>query len=113
MNCGDLWKAAVETQASKAWTEKPATVTPIPTAVTVALPLVKEFDGCQLTAYTDPETGGEPWTIGWGSTSDCDGWPIREGDRISQELAVTQLAGRLGGTGGPGRSASPSTRTSR
>jgi hypothetical protein len=45
-----------------------ATAADIPAAVAVALPLVKEFEGCQLTAYPDPETGAEPWTIGWGST---------------------------------------------
>jgi hypothetical protein len=60
----------------------------IPAAVAVALPLVKEFEGCRLTAYPDPETGGAPWTIGWGSTWDSQGRPFREGDRISQEQAV-------------------------
>jgi GH24 family phage-related lysozyme (muramidase) len=61
----------------------------------VALPLVKEFEGCRLEAYPDPETGGEPWTIGWGSTTYGDGSPVKQGDRISQELADALLAGRL------------------
>ncbi len=91
----DLWKAAVETKAPQAWPEKPATTTEIPAAVAVALPLVKEFEGCRLTAYPDPETGGEPWTIGWGSTVYDDGAPVKRGDRISQELANALLAGRL------------------
>ena len=37
--------------------------------------LVEEFEGCaekqadgSFKAYPDPGTGGEPWTIGWGST---------------------------------------------
>lgn len=37
--------------------------------------LVQEFEGCaqkqpdgNFKAYPDPGTGGEPWTIGWGST---------------------------------------------
>lgn len=30
--------------------------------------LVQEFEGCKLEAYPDPGTGGEPFTIGWGST---------------------------------------------
>jgi GH24 family phage-related lysozyme (muramidase) len=81
----DLWKAAVETKAT----------TEIPAAVVVALPLVKEFEGCKLTAYPDPETGGEPWTIGWGSTTYGDGAAVKRGDRISQELADALLAGRL------------------
>ena len=67
----------------------------IPAAVAVALPLVKEFEGCRLTAYPDPETGGEPWTIGWGSTRDSQGRPFKEGDRISQEQADALLRSRL------------------
>jgi GH24 family phage-related lysozyme (muramidase) len=101
----DLWKAAVETKAPKAqapearapqaWPEKTATITALPPAVAVALPLVKEFEGCKLTAYPDPETGAEPWTIGWGSTAYADGRLVRKGDRISQELADALLTGRL------------------
>lgn len=30
--------------------------------------LIKQFEGCKLAAYPDPATGGDPWTIGWGST---------------------------------------------
>ncbi|NQW40136.1 MAG: glycoside hydrolase family protein [Cyanobacteria bacterium] len=90
----DLWKAAVETKAPQAWPENPATTIEIP-AVAVALPLVKEFEGCRLTAYPDPESGAEPWTIGWGSTSYDDGAPVSRGDRISQALADALLAGRL------------------
>lgn len=37
--------------------------------------LIKEFEGCaklrpdgRYSAYPDPGSGGEPWTIGWGST---------------------------------------------
>jgi GH24 family phage-related lysozyme (muramidase) len=67
----------------------------IPAAVAVALPLVKEFEGCRLTAYPDPETGGEPWTIGWGSTTYKNGAPVKAGDTISQELADALLEGRL------------------
>ena len=96
----DLWKTAVatkapEAQAPQAWPEKTATVTALPPAVAVALPLVKEFEGCKLSAYPDPETGAEPWTIGWGSTAYGDGAPVNQGDRISQELADALLAGRL------------------
>jgi GH24 family phage-related lysozyme (muramidase) len=36
--------------------------------LTPCLAIVKEFEGCKLTAYPDPGTGGDPWTIGWGST---------------------------------------------
>ena len=57
----------------------PAPVADIPAAVAVALPLVKEFEGCRLTAYPDPESGGDPWTIGWGSTRDSQGRPVQGG----------------------------------
>ena len=32
------------------------------------LDLIKEFEGLELTAYPDPGTGGDPWTIGYGHT---------------------------------------------
>lgn len=79
----------------QAWPEKPATTIEFPVAVEVALPLIKEFEGCRLTAYPDPETGGKPWTIGRGSNVYDDGAPVKRGDRISQELADALLAGRL------------------
>jgi GH24 family phage-related lysozyme (muramidase) len=63
--------------------------------VAVALPLVKEFEGCRLTAYPDPETGGDPWTIGWGSTIHANGEPVRFGDTITQAEADALLALRL------------------
>ena len=30
--------------------------------------LIKRFEGCDLEAYPDPKTNGEPWTCGWGAT---------------------------------------------
>lgn len=30
--------------------------------------LVCHYEGCRLTSYPDPATGGDPWTIGYGST---------------------------------------------
>lgn len=41
----------------------------------LAASLIKPFEGCKLTAYPDPATGGDPWTIGWGAT----GPDIRKG----------------------------------
>ena len=32
------------------------------------LALLRQFEGCRLRAYPDPLSGGDPWTIGWGST---------------------------------------------
>jgi lysozyme len=32
------------------------------------LNLIKSFEGCELEAYPDPGSGGDPWTIGFGHT---------------------------------------------
>lgn len=61
--------------------------------------LVQQFEGCAkkqadgtFAAYPDPGTGGDPWTIGWGST----GPDIKTGlvwtqqqcdDRLEQDIA--------------------------
>jgi len=52
------------------------------------LDLIKSFEQCRLTAYADPGTGGEPYTIGWGHT----GHGIYLGMQISQEQADLWLA---------------------
>ncbi|ELU9340735.1 lysozyme [Salmonella enterica] len=49
--------------------------------------LIKEFEGCSLTAYPDPGTGGEPWTIGYGWTHSVDGKPVKPGMMIDQVTA--------------------------
>ena len=60
-------------------------------AAKLALPLIKEFEGCRLEAYPDPETGGDPWTIGWGATRHFDGAPVKRGDVITQAVADEML----------------------
>jgi GH24 family phage-related lysozyme (muramidase) len=78
------------------WKGKPKNPDPakpsLSAAVAAALPLIKEFEGCSLVAYPDPETGGKPWTIGWGSTTDLLGMPFKGGDRVSQEQADDLLS---------------------
>ncbi|WP_049047702.1 lysozyme [Klebsiella aerogenes] len=49
--------------------------------------LIKDFEGCRLTAYPDPGTGGAPWTIGCGWTLPVDGKPVRPGMTIDQATA--------------------------
>ena len=79
-----------------------------PSAACVSL--VQQFEGCatrqsdgSFKAYPDPGSGGDPWTIGWGSTgadikpgvvwsqSQCD-------DRLSRDLTTfaTKVATLLG-----------------
>lgn len=50
--------------------------------------LIKEFEGCRLTAYQD-SVG--VWTIGYGWTQPVDGKPVRAGMTIKQETAERLL----------------------
>lgn len=50
--------------------------------------LIHEFESCRLHAYPDPGSkDGKPWTIGWGSTTDEWGKPIKPGAVWTQERA--------------------------
>lgn len=57
-------------------------------AIKAALKLIMEFEGCELRAYPDPGTGGDPITIGWGAT----GPDIRLGLVWTQRQADTRLS---------------------
>lgn len=59
------------------------------------LALIKEFEGYhrdlgdgRVAAYPDPASGGDPWTIGWGST----GPDIRRGTIWTREQAEQRFA---------------------
>jgi len=56
-----------------------------------AITLIKQFEGCELTSYPDPLTGGKPWTIGWGSTRKLDGSAISPGEKITLAEAESLL----------------------
>lgn len=58
------------------------------TPIDVAVKLVKEFEGLELTAYPDPGTGADPWTIGYGAT----GPGIKKGVVWTQAMADARLA---------------------
>lgn len=60
-----------------------------------ALALIKQFEGCELTAYPDPGTGGKPFTIGWGSTTDGQGNAIAPGTKWTQPQADQRLASHV------------------
>ena len=49
----------------------------------VGLELIRKYEGCKLSAYADPGTGGAPWTIGYGHT----GHDVYPGLHITQEQA--------------------------
>lgn len=50
----------------------------------LGIAIIKEFEGCRLTAYQD---GNGIWTLGWGETGG-----IKEGDNCTQEEADAWLA---------------------
>jgi lysozyme len=54
------------------------------------LDLIKQSEGFRNEAYPDPGTGGDPWTIGYGSTQ----WgeqAVCQGMRCTEEEATAQL----------------------
>lgn len=55
------------------------------------LDLIAEFEGLRLSAYPDPGTGGEPWTIGYGTTIYPSGIKVRNGDLITKQTALDCL----------------------
>ncbi len=57
--------------------------------------LIHSFEGLRLDAYPDPGTGGAPWTIGWGATTDLQGKPIKPGTKWTREQADERFAVHL------------------
>ncbi len=53
-----------------------------------ALAILRGAEGCRLSAYPDPGSGAEPWTIGWGAT----GPDIHAGMVWTQAQADARLA---------------------
>lgn len=76
--------------------------TPLPPPwLAPSLKLIREYEGCRLTAYPDPGTGGAPWTIGWGATRTKDG-PVRRDQTITQQEADELLVHDVEQLFGPG-----------
>ncbi len=53
--------------------------------------LIKSFEGLELKAYVDPATGGEPITIGYGTTYYPNGVKVKLGDIITADQATEYL----------------------
>jgi GH24 family phage-related lysozyme (muramidase) len=64
---------------------------PGPDRYAPAVSLIAEFEGFVDHAYPDPASGGEPWTIGYGFTTNRDGRPVQPGETISRAAADSQL----------------------
>lgn len=72
------------------------------TDLSAAISLIKQFEGIHLSAYPDPLSGGDPWTIGYGTTRYSGGVPVKRGDRINMieadmllRLQVDRIAAKL------------------
>ena len=59
---------------------------------TEGIKLIKQFEGCKLTAYKCP---AGLWTIGYGNTYYEDSQRVKEGDKITQERAEQLLLNLL------------------
>jgi GH24 family phage-related lysozyme (muramidase) len=68
---------------------------PVTDWIDLATPLIEQFEGLRLTAYPDPGTGGKPWTIGFGSTTDEQGRPIVPGTTWTHERAEARLRAQI------------------
>lgn len=53
--------------------------------------LIRSFEGERLTAYPDPATGGDPWTIGVGHT----GPEVKRGLKITEAQSAAYLIADL------------------
>ena len=87
----ELWRA--EGSPAQAPSKLPA-----PLWLAPALRLIKEFEGCKLEAYRCP---AGVWTIGWGSTRLIN-QPVREGDKITQQMADELLQNEVENLFAPG-----------
>ncbi len=58
---------------------------------TSAINLICKHEGFNEKAYADPSTGGEPYTIGYGTQFYPDGSPVKRGHRCSKEKALEYL----------------------
>lgn len=58
-------------------------------ASTNCFDVIRHFEGCRLTSYPDPKTGGKPFTIGYGAT----GVEIGSGVTWTQTRAALRLSG--------------------
>jgi lysozyme len=55
------------------------------------LGLIAKFEGLRLSAYPDPGTGDEPWTIGYGTTIYPNGHKVRKGHVVTRAEALEYL----------------------
>lgn len=64
---------------------------PVREASQAAYDIIMKWEGFRSEAYPDPGTGGKPWTIGYGSTTDENGAPIQPGTKWTKLRAQARL----------------------
>lgn len=64
-----------------------------------AIDLCKQFEGFRDKAYPDPGSGGEPWTIGYGTTIYPSRVKVKEGDTCTEAEAEIYLENDLQNAG--------------
>lgn len=56
-----------------------------------AINIIRKYEGFSEKAYPDPTTGGDPYTIGYGSQFYPDGSPVKRGQCCSKQKALEYL----------------------
>jgi GH24 family phage-related lysozyme (muramidase) len=56
-----------------------------------AVNLIRKYEGFSEKAYPDPDSGGEPYTIGYGTQFYPDGTPVKQGQCCSKQKALEYL----------------------
>lgn len=56
-----------------------------------AINLIRKYEGFNEKSYADPATGGEPYTLGYGTQFYPDGAPVKRGQYCSKEKALEYL----------------------
>ena len=59
--------------------------------LSLAINLIRKYEGFSEKAYPDPFSGAEPYTIGFGTQFYPDGSPVKQGQCCSQEKALEYL----------------------
>lgn len=67
-------------------------ITPAMTYSRRGLEYTGRAEGERFEAYPDPGSGGDPWTIGMGTTVYPDGTPVKRGDKSTHEENLVWLA---------------------
>ena len=57
----------------------------------LAINLIRKYEGFSEKAYADLATGGKPYTIGYGTQYYPDGAPVKNGQRCTEEKALEYL----------------------